>query len=70
MVTAIIIFQLLLLLAVYLLGYQLGGNYWPELVKLWMQAAEAHRRLAEITVEELRVMGEHARADRSADGGC
>ena len=68
MLTAIVIFQLLLLLAVYLLGYQLGGNYWPQLVQLWVQAAEAHRRLAEVTAEALRAMSDHASASRSGTG--
>jgi hypothetical protein len=66
LVIALAVASLLLVAVVYLLGFRLGGDHWlSELARVRAEAAQAARRLHDLTREAFVAMAEHAERRRS-----
>jgi hypothetical protein len=55
-----------LALAVFLLGFRLGGDHWQaELARVRLEAAQAQGRIHDLTLHAFVAMAEHVQAKRS-----
>ena len=60
LITVVLFMVLLIVAAVYLLGFRLGGDHWQsELGRVRIEAEQAQRRLHDVAREAFVAMSEH-----------
>lgn len=68
MIVALVLALAFAVLAVFLLGFRLGGDHWQaELARVRIEAARASRRMHDLTREAFVAMAERAEQMRRQD---